>query len=93
MYFILPQFNLNFCKLNKFVPLQIEIKFNFYINGIQIFLLKLIFLLNVFNKTKFIYIYILHWTLFKIVLKLLIENNVNRKKNQIIVLIFYYINL
>jgi len=40
----------------------------------------LTFQVNIFNKIKFILIYILHQTLFKIVLKLLIENNANKKK-------------
>ena len=38
-----------FFNLTFFVLLQIEIKFNLYINVIWIFLLKCIFLLNIFN--------------------------------------------
>jgi len=41
--------NLFFFKFNIFVLLQIEIKFNLFINVIWIFLLKCIFLLNIFN--------------------------------------------
>jgi len=49
-----------FVKIVQFCLFQIETKINFYINIIQIFLLnliflfKLIFLLHIFNKTKFI---------------------------------------
>ena len=39
----------SFLKFSIFVPLQIETKFNLYIIVIWIFLLKCIFLLNIFN--------------------------------------------
>jgi len=45
---IFVQFNLNFLKLNNFVHLQIDIKFNSYINIVMIFLIKFKFLLNIF---------------------------------------------
>jgi len=83
-----------FEKIEQFCPSpnwnQIYFLCKWYTN---IFIKIDIFLLDIFNKIKFIQIYILHWTLFKISLKFLIENNTNRKKNQIIVLIFYYIIL
>jgi len=52
--FILSQLCLFFFKLNNIVPLRIETKFNFYINVTQIFLLKLLVLLNIFIKIKYI---------------------------------------
>jgi len=53
-YFESIKFPFLWLKLNYVNFLHIEIKFNFYINIIMTFLLKLIFLLNIFNNIKFI---------------------------------------
>jgi len=47
IYYFVQFFSTFFLKLNNFVSLQIEAKFNFYINVILIFLLKFILLLNI----------------------------------------------